>query len=73
MEQILTAISVVSTICAIVFGYAAFSRNRTKDTEDEVKWTQRFCLKSAISKAALMILRQNSANSERQIPNLCRG
>ena len=37
MEQILTAISVVSTICAIVFGYAAFSRNRTKDTEDEVK------------------------------------
>lgn len=37
IEQILTAISVVSTLCAIVFGYAAFSRNRTKDTEDEVK------------------------------------
>ena len=37
MEQILTAISVVSTICAIVFGYAAFSRNGTKATEDEVK------------------------------------
>lgn len=37
MEQVLTAISVISTLCAIVFGYAAFARNRTRDTEDEVK------------------------------------
>jgi len=37
MEQILTAISVISTVCAIVFGYAAFARNKTKDTEDETR------------------------------------
>lgn len=35
METVLTGISVVSTLCAIVFGYAAFARNKTKDTEDE--------------------------------------
>lgn len=37
METFLTAISVVSTICAIAFGYAAFSRNRKTDTTDEAK------------------------------------
>ena len=37
MEQILTVISVISTVCAIVFGYAAFARNKTKDTEDETR------------------------------------
>lgn len=37
MEQILTAISVVSTLCAIAFGYAAFSRNKGKDTADEAR------------------------------------
>ena len=35
MDGVLTAISVVSTLCAIAFGYAAFSRNKKKDdTED---------------------------------------
>lgn len=37
MEGILTAISVISTLCAIVFGYSAFSRNKGKDTADEAK------------------------------------
>ena len=37
MEQFLTVLSVVSTICAIVFGYAAFARNRKSDTESEAK------------------------------------
>ena len=35
MEQLLTVLSVVSTVCAIVFGYAAFARNRKSDTESE--------------------------------------
>ena len=34
-ESILTAISVISTVCAIVFGYAAFNRNRKKDDTEE--------------------------------------
>lgn len=33
----MTAISAVSTVCAIIFGYAAFSRNRRKDETDEGK------------------------------------
>lgn len=37
METILTGISVVSTVCAIVFGYAAFSRSGKKDTQAEAK------------------------------------
>lgn len=36
-ETVLTAISVISTLCAIVFGYAAFVRNGKKDTEAEAK------------------------------------
>ena len=37
MEQVLTVLSVVSTVCAIVFGYIAFVRNRDKDQTDEAK------------------------------------
>ena len=37
MEQLLTVLSVVSTVCAIVFGYAAFARNKKSDTENEAK------------------------------------
>lgn len=37
MEQLLTVLSVVSTVCAIVFGYLAFVRNRDKDNADEAK------------------------------------
>lgn len=39
METWLTVLSVVSTVCAIVFGYVAFSRNRKKDDTDEGKAT----------------------------------
>ena len=37
MNELLTAISVISTLCAIVFGYAAFARNKKTDTADEAK------------------------------------
>lgn len=37
MNEILTVISVISTVCAIVFGYAAFARNGKKDTADEAR------------------------------------
>lgn len=37
METFLTVISVVSTLCAIGFGYAAFSRNRKTDTTADAK------------------------------------
>ena len=36
-EGILTALSVISTLCAIVFGYLAFVRNRDSDKEKEAK------------------------------------
>lgn len=39
METMLTVISVISTVCAIAFGYAAFNRNRKKDEETEGKAT----------------------------------
>ena len=34
-ENALTILSVISTICAIVFGYMAFARNRKKDDTEE--------------------------------------
>lgn len=36
-ETMLTALSVVSTVCAIVFGYVAFVRNRDSDKAKEAK------------------------------------
>lgn len=37
MNEVLAGLSVVSTICAIVFGYVAFSRNGKRDVADEAK------------------------------------
>ncbi len=37
IEIVLTVLSVVSTLCAIVFGYIAFVRNRDKDKGDAIK------------------------------------
>ena len=39
LEIFLTVLSILSTFCAIAFGYAAFNRNRKKDTSDEGKNT----------------------------------
>lgn len=36
-EQLLTVLSIVSAVCAIVFGYLAFVRNRDKDKEGNAK------------------------------------
>ena len=36
-DSILTALSVISTVCAIVFGYLAFVRNRDSDKAKEAK------------------------------------
>lgn len=36
-ELAVVLFGLVGTICSIVFGYAAFSRNGKKDTEDEAK------------------------------------
>lgn len=30
-------LGIISTVCAIVFGYLAFARNKTKDTEEDAK------------------------------------
>ncbi len=40
MKDIVIAVaSVVNVICAIVFGYATFNRNRKTDEEDDAKTT----------------------------------
>lgn len=39
METALTALSVMGTLCAIVFAAAAFFRNKKKDDSDEGKAT----------------------------------
>lgn len=36
-ETLMTALSVVSTVCAIIFAYIAFVRNRDSDKEKEAK------------------------------------
>jgi hypothetical protein len=35
----MTILSILSTVCAIIFGYIAFSRNKKKDDADEGKNT----------------------------------
>lgn len=37
METFLTVLSIISTVCAIVFAYIAFMRNRDKDNTEEAK------------------------------------
>lgn len=37
MDNFTTVLSVVSTLCAIVFGYIAFVRNRDSDKQKEAK------------------------------------
>lgn len=37
MENAMTVLSVISTVCAIVFGYIAFVRNRDSDKTKEAK------------------------------------
>ena len=58
-EAILSAISVISGVCAIVFGYIAFVRNRDSDKTKEAK-------SDATILTELGYIR-NSGNSERQI------
>jgi hypothetical protein len=36
-ETLLTGLSVLSTLCAVYFGYKAFTRNRDKDKESDAK------------------------------------
>lgn len=37
LNMFTTALSIISTICAIVFGYIALTRNRDKDKADDIK------------------------------------
>lgn len=37
MQDFITIIGILSPICAIIFGWAAFARNGKKDTADEAK------------------------------------
>ena len=37
MENAMTVLSVISTVCAIVFGYIAFVRNKDSDKTKEAK------------------------------------
>ena len=41
MDTFTTVLSVFSTVCAIVFGYIAFVRNRDKANTDEIKAEQK--------------------------------
>lgn len=36
-QAFLSALSIVSTVCAIFFGYAAFQRNKKLDSKDDVE------------------------------------
>lgn len=37
MEIFTTVLSIISTVCALIFGYIAFVRNRDKDKAGEIK------------------------------------
>lgn len=54
MEIFLTVLSIVSTVCALVFGYIAFLRNRDKDKGEAIKELEE--QKAASAKADATIL-----------------
>ena len=50
-EGVLTALSVIATLCAITFGYIAFTRNKKKDDADEGKATgaiMKMCIRDRV-------------------------
>lgn len=62
MDTFTTVLSVFSTVCAIVFGYIAFVRNRDKDKESNVKH-------DATVLTEIGYIKRSRRNSERRIRN----
>ena len=66
MNEVLAGLSVVSTICAIVFGYVAFARNGKKDVADEAKSDATVLTEIGYIKANTDEIRRSKRNSERR-------
>lgn len=69
MDTFTTVLSVFSTVCAIVFGYIAFVRNRDKDKESNVKHDATVLTetRSDTSRRTRTKSRRSRRNSERRI------
>ena len=66
MNEVLAGLSVVSTICAIVFGYVAFARNGKKDVADEAKSDATVLTEIGYIKANTDESRRSKRNSARR-------
>lgn len=66
MNEMLAGLSVVSTICAIVFGYVAFARNGKKDVADEAKSDATVLTEIGYIKANTDESRQSKRNSAKR-------
>ena len=67
MDTFTTVLSVFSTVCAIVFGYIAFVRNRDKDKESNVKHDATVLTEIGYIKANTDEIKGSRRNSERRI------
>ena len=67
MDTFTTVLSVFSTVCAIVFGYIAFVRNRDKDKESNVKHDATVLTEMDTSRRTRTKSRRSRRNSERRI------
>lgn len=67
MDTFTTVLSVFSTVCAIVFGYIAFVRNRDKDKESNVKHDATVLTEIGYIKRTRTKSRRSRRNSERRI------
>ena len=66
MNEVLAGLSVVSTICAIVFGYVAFARNGKRDVADEAKSDATVLTEIGLSRPTRTKSRRSKRNSARR-------
>lgn len=61
-----TLLGILGTVCAIVFGYHAFSRNRKKDEEEEGKESGTLLTEIGYIKSGVDDIKRKQAEQDRQ-------
>lgn len=69
LEVVLTCLTIVSGLCAVIFGYAAFRRNQKKDDKDDgsergTMLTEIGYIKSGVDDIKLEQREQRKTNAE---------
>lgn len=73
MQDFITIIGILSPICAIVFGYATFTRNKKSDTTADAKQDATVLTEIGYIKGESTTSKPNSGSRERRTPTLFPG